>query len=307
MEGLVFRSTGSWYEVRSKDGHFYKCRLRGKIKLKGKKTTNPVAVGDHVVFHVEENTEEQGIITKINERENYIIRKSTRKIHYGHIIAANVDQAVLIASLIFPRTSLGFIDRFLVSAESFRIPAKIIFNKSDLLDEELKAYVDELCLLYDSLGYQTLQISATKDKNLDLCRALLKGNVTLLSGHSGVGKSTILNRLDPDLELPTEEVSMFAEKGVHTTTFAEMFQMEDEILVIDTPGIKEYGLIDMEEWEISHYFPEMRDRLNSCKYNDCLHTNEPGCNIIKAVEEGEIAFSRYESYVSIIIDEDNRR
>ena len=307
MEGLVFRSTGSWYEVRSEKGDFYKCRLRGKLKLKGSKTTNPVAVGDHIDFYEEENKKGQGIITNIHDRENYIIRKSTRKTHYGHIIAANVDQAILIASLIFPKTSLGFIDRFLVSAESFRIPAKIIFNKSDLLDDELLKYVDELCTLYESLDYPTLQISAKKDKNMDSTVAWLDGKVTLLSGLSGVGKSTILNRISPELELPTGEVSMFAEKGVHTTTFAQMFQLNKDILVIDTPGIKEYGLIDMEEWEISHYFPEMRDRLNTCRYNDCLHITEPGCNIIEAVEVGEIAYSRYESYVSMIIDEDNRR
>ena len=307
MEGLVFRSTGSWYEVRSEKGDFYKCRLRGKLKLKGSKTTNPVAVGDHIDFYEEENKKGQGIITNIHDRENYIIRKSTRKTHYGHIIAANVDQAILIASLIFPKTSLGFIDRFLVSAESFRIPAKIIFNKSDLLDDELLKYVDELCTLYESLDYPTLQISAKKDKNMDSTVAWLDGKVTLLSGLSGVGKSTILNRISPELELPTGEVSMFAEKGIHTTTFAQMFQLDKDILVIDTPGIKEYGLIDMEEWEISHYFPEMRDRLNTCRYNDCLHITEPGCNIIEAVEAGEIAYSRYESYVSMIIDEDNRR
>jgi len=307
MEGLVFRSTGSWYQVRSDNGKFYKCRLRGKIKLKGIRTTNPVAVGDHVVFHLEEEGKEHGIITRINDRENYIIRKSTRKTHYGHIIAANLDQAILIASLIFPRTSLGFIDRFLVSAESFRIPAKILFHKSDLLDQELSTYVDELCQLYESLGYETMQISAKKDSNLNSAKKWLENNVTLLSGHSGVGKSTLLNKLAPELDLPTGEVSMFAEKGVHTTTFAEMFELKNNILVIDTPGIKEYGLIDMEEWEISHYFPEMRDRLNTCRYNDCLHINEPGCKIIEAVESGEIAFSRYESYVSMIVNEDNRR
>lgn len=307
MEGLVFRSTGSWYEVRSDNGQFYKCRLRGKIKLKGSRTTNPIAVGDHVAFHKEEEGKGHGIISKIQDRENYIIRKSTRKTHYGHVIAANLDQAILIASLIFPKTSLGFIDRFLVSAESFRIPAKILFNKSDLLDQDSAAYVDELCQLYGSLGYQTMQISAKDDLNLDNVKNWLENNVTLLSGHSGVGKSTLLNKLAPELDLPTGEVSMFAEKGIHTTTFAEMFEIENNMLVIDTPGIKEYGLIDMEEWEISHYFPEMRNKLNTCRFNDCLHANEPGCKIIEAVESGEIAYSRYESYVSMIVDEDNRR
>ena len=206
MKGLVFRSTGSWYEVRSEQGVFYKCRLKGKLKLKGAKTTNPVAVGDHVQFEMEKNKKYQGIITDIYPRENYLIRKSTRKAYFGHILASNVDQAILIASLVFPRTSLGFIDRFLVSAESFRIPASIIFNKSDLLDEELKEYITGLRKLYESLGYGTMLISAIKDKNLEQIMSWLEGKVTLLSGLSGVGKSTILNRLSPDLNLRIGDV-----------------------------------------------------------------------------------------------------
>jgi ribosome biogenesis GTPase len=305
LDGLVLKSTGSWYDVKSDSQDLIKCRLRGKLKLKGIKTTNPIAVGDHVRFTIDEHGE--GIISEILPRTNYLIRKSTKKSSQAHIIAANIDQAILVASLIYPRTSMGFIDRYLVSADSFRIPAKIIFNKSDLLNDSLRDLHDYLAKVYQDIGYENILISAEKDKDLNIVKSWLHGHKSLISGHSGVGKSTILNRINPDLQLPTDKISDFANKGKHTTTFAQMIELEEDTYVIDTPGIKELGLIDMESWEISHYFPEMRDRLGECKFKNCLHINEPGCVILDALERDEIAETRYDSYVSMIIDDDNRR
>lgn len=304
-QGLVLKSTGSWYDVKSGTGELYRCRLRGKIKLKGVKTTNPVAVGDQVRFSA--LRQDEGIIFEILPRTNYLIRKSTRKTAHGHILAANIDQAILVVSLIYPRTSVGFIDRYLVSAESFRIPARIIFNKSDLLNKPLMELHDYLAKVYHDIGYETMLISAREDQDLDRVKSWFSNKISLMSGHSGVGKSTILNRIRPDLELPTDEVSDFANKGKHTTTFATMLEIDENAYVIDTPGIKELGLIDMEEWEISHYFPEMRNMLGECRYKNCLHINEPDCAVLKAMEEGDIADTRYDSYVSMILDEDNRR
>ena len=305
IEGMVLKSTGSWYDVKSESGELFRCRLRGKLKLKGIKTTNPIAVGDQVRFSIDQH--EEGIIYEILPRTNYLIRKSIKKSSQGHIIAANIDQALLVASLTYPRTSVGFIDRYLVSADSFRIPAKIIFNKSDLLNDALKDLHDYLSRVYDEIGYENILISAEKDKDLDIVKSWLTGRKSLMSGHSGVGKSTILNRINPDLQLPTDVVSNFASKGKHTTTFAQMIELEENTYVIDTPGIKELGLIDMESWEISHYFPEMRDKLGECKFKNCLHINEPGCVILDALDREEISETRYDSYVSMIIDDDNRR
>lgn len=305
FDGLVLKSTGSWYDVKSDSRGLIKCRLRGKLKLKGIMTTNPIAVGDHVRFTMDEHGE--GIISEILPRANYLIRKSTKKSSQAHIIAANIDQAILVASLIYPRTSVGFIDRYLVSADSFRIPAKIIFNKSDLLNDSLLELHDYLAKVYDDIGYENILISAEKDKDLNIVKSWLTGRKSLISGHSGVGKSTILNRINPGLKLPTDEVSNFANKGKHTTTFAQMIELEENTYVIDTPGIKELGLIDMESWEISHYFPEMRNKLGQCKFKNCLHINEPGCVVLEALEREEIAETRYDSYVSMIIDDDNRR
>lgn len=305
LEGLVMKSTGSWYEIKTSEGSFCRCRLRGKLKLKGMKITNPVAVGDIVKYELEK--EGQGIISEINPRKNYLIRKSTRKTGHGHIIASNIDQAVLIVSLIFPRTSIGFIDRYLVSAESFRIPAGIIFNKADLLNDPLREFHQYLSKIYDDLGYKNILISAKDDTNLDSLNDWFADKKTLISGHSGVGKSTILNRLKPGLKLPTDEVSTFANKGKHTTTFATMIEMSKDTYIIDTPGIKELGLIDMESWEISHYFPEMRNKFGECKYHNCLHINEPGCAVIEAVNDESISDTRYDSYLSMVMDYDNRR
>ncbi|PMD97030.1 ribosome small subunit-dependent GTPase A [Siphonobacter sp. BAB-5405] len=307
QQGLVIRSTGSWYDVRDEEGHIWQARLKGKFKIKGLKTSNPLAVGDRVTMDIENENENTAIITHIEDRENYIARASVHKTSQAHLLAANLDQAVLIVTLDFPRTSLGFIDRFLVSAESFRIPVVIVFNKQDIFDEEGREQHQPIMDMYAELGYGTLRTSALTGEGMDELRACLKGKVSLVSGHSGVGKSTLVNTIAPDLDLRTSEVSTFANKGVHTTTFAEMFELESGTFIIDTPGIKELGLIDMEPAEISHYFPEMRELLNECRYHNCLHLNEPACAVRDAVEEGTIAMSRYHSYLGMLQGDDNRR
>ncbi|WP_258098746.1 ribosome small subunit-dependent GTPase A [Marinoscillum pacificum] len=305
MRGLVTKSTGSWYRVLLDRGTEVDARIRGKFKLENKKITNPIAVGDYV--GLEENSGEY-VIVEIEERENYIIRQSPRKKHHDHLIAANVDQAVLIATLKMPRTSLGFIDRFLVTLEAFRIPGIILFNKTDLLTEEEKDEVGYLCFLYEKhVGYKCLQTSFTANGLTDDVQSLFQGKKTLLSGHSGAGKSTLINLLFPDKEQKVSEVSSFANKGVHTTTFAEMFLIDEDSAVIDTPGIKELGLSEIDPEELAHYFPEMRDLLGQCKFHNCIHTNEPGCAVKAAVEEGIISEERYYSYMSMLESDDNRR
>ncbi len=305
MRGLVTKSTGSWYRVLLDQGTEVDARIRGKFKLENKKITNPIAVGDYV--GLEENAGEY-VIVEIEERENYIIRQSPRKKHHDHLIAANVDQAVLIATLKMPRTSLGFIDRFLVTLEAFRIPGIILFNKTDLLTEEEKDEVGYLCFLYEKhVGYKCLQTSFIENGLTEDLRSLFQGKKTLLSGHSGAGKSTLINLLFPDIDQKVSEVSSFANKGVHTTTFAEMFLIDEDSAVIDTPGIKELGLSEIDPEELAHYFPEMRDLLGQCKFHNCIHTNEPGCAVKAAVEEGIISEERYYSYMSMLESDDNRR
>ena len=305
MIGKVLKSTGSWYQVMDEEGLRFDCRLRGKFKIKGMKVTNPLAVGDNVVFELENKS--QGIITEIEPRENYIIRRSPKKTEHGHLLAANIDQAIMIATLILPRTSTGFIDRFLVTAESFRIPAKILFNKMDLLDQTLRDYQQQLVYIYEKIGYQCLQISALEKIDVLKFQQWLQGKASLISGHSGVGKSTLINQIAPQVQQKIAEVSSFANKGVHTTTFAEMFEIGQNSFIIDTPGIKEFGLLEIEDEELSHFFPEMRELFGKCKYYNCTHTHEPGCAIEKAFERGDIAASRYQSYLSILEGEDNRR
>ena len=305
--GLVMRSTGSWYDVRADNGEIMQCRLRGKFKIKGLKVTNPIAVGDKVVYQIEDENRNTGIISDILPRENYIIRQSVHKTAHGHLLATNIDQAVLIATLTFPRTSLGFIDRFLVASESFRIPTVLIFNKLDLLNEEQIAYQHELTQLYESLNYPCVFTSATDGNGVADFYAILRGKVSLIAGHSGVGKSTLVNAIAPDLDLRTSQVSTFANKGVHTTTFAEMFEIDPETFIIDSPGIKELGLADIEKEEISHYFPEMLALINQCRFNNCQHLDEPSCAIKDAVAQGEIAQSRYFSYLSMMDGNDNRK
>lgn len=307
MKGRVIKSTGSWYVVQTEKGA-KNARLRGKFKQEDLKLSNPIAVGDWVLLENEEDLEST-VIKDILPRENYIIRKSTRKAHHSHIIASNIDQAFLIVTLKSPRTSLGFIDRFLVSTESFRIPASIIVNKMDLdfKDKELD-HLQDIREIYEPLGYPVFEISALNDEDLqEQFKPLLAGKTTLLSGHSGVGKSTLLNKLAPEANQTTKEISKFSAKGVHTTTFAEMFEVGQDSFLIDTPGIKEFGILDIDDFELSHYFVEMRKYLGQCRYNNCQHVNEPGCVVLAKLEEGYIHPYRYESYINILHEEDNHR
>jgi ribosome biogenesis GTPase len=301
------RSTGSWYDVRSNEGTIMQCRLKGKFKIKGFKVTNPIAVGDKVVYELEDEVRNAGIISDILPRENYIIRQSVHKTAHGHLLATNLDQAILIATLDFPRTSLGFIDRFLVAAESFRIPTVLVFNKLDLLNKEQISYQHELTKLYESLNYKCIFTSALDGTGVDDFFNILKEKVSLISGHSGVGKSTLVNAISPDLDLRTSEVSTFANKGVHTTTFAEMFEIAPETFIIDSPGIKELGLADMEKEEIGHYFPEILELISLCRFHNCMHLDEPNCAVKEAVMEERIAQSRYFSYLSMMDGGDNRK
>jgi ribosome biogenesis GTPase / thiamine phosphate phosphatase len=304
MKGVVLKSTGSWYEVLAEDNTKFQCRVRGKIRLDDSKETNPVAVGDYVLFDQEDVN---GVIYEILPRKNHLLRQSVKKSSHAHVLAANVDQVLLMATLKQPRTSLGFIDRFFVSAESFRIPQLLLFNKLDLLNEEEQDEQDKLVVLYTSLNVTCKSISAPID-DLGFLHQLLKGKVTLIAGHSGVGKSTLLNRLSPTIQQTTNEISGFSNKGTHTTTFAEMFQLSDDSFIIDTPGIKEWGLVEMEQQEISDYFPEMRELRLQCKFGSkCLHLKEPSCAVLQAVKNGSIASSRYDSYVSMVLGEDNRK
>ena len=298
------RSTGSFYEVLGTNGTTYNCRVRGKIRLEGIKETNPVAVGDHVTLDLENDI---GVITAILPRTNHILRQSVKKTGHSHVLAANIDQAMLIATIALPRTSLGFIDRFLVSAEAFRIPQILIFNKRDLLSPEEEKQVTELTALYTSIGVTCFSIAALHDDVSGLHK-LLHNKITLIAGHSGVGKSTLLNRIAPSIDQAVGDISEFSEKGTHTTTFAEMFPLGNNTFVIDTPGVKEWGLVDMSQQELSDYFPEMRDIRLDCKFGSkCLHLNEPKCAVHEAVKNGTISMSRFNSYLSMLSGEDNRK
>lgn len=307
MQGRVIKSTGSWYTVKTENGTI-QARLRGKFKQDDLKLTNPIAVGDYVSLEKEAD-QPTSVIMEILPRENYIIRKSTRKTHFSHILASNIDQAFLLVTIKNPRTSLGFIDRFLVSTESFRIPTSILVNKMDLSYKERELEIlQDIHEIYEPLGYPVLEISALHAEDLQKqFLPLLQGKTTLLSGHSGVGKSTFLNRLVPQAQQTTKAISKFSDKGVHTTTFAEMFEVAGGGYLIDTPGIKEFGILDIEEHELSHYFVEMRKYLGQCKYNNCKHLNEPGCMVMQKLEEGYIHPYRYESYVNMLHEEDDYR
>lgn len=306
MEGIVLKSTGSWYLIKAGDGNLYHGRLRGKFKKEDTRFTNPVTIGDRVTFEPE-TYQHTAWITEIHERKNYICRKSVHKTKQKHIIAANLDHAVLMCTVIYPETSLGFIDRFIVSAEAFRIPVTLLFNKSDLYDHKAMETYMHIERIYTSLGYTTRLISTTTEENIAAIRPVFEGKCNLLAGHSGVGKSTLLNMLVPGLHLSTAPVSKTIKKGRHTTTFAEMHEIDDNTYIIDTPGIKEFGLADIGEDELGHYFVEMRQRLGQCRFNDCRHIHEPGCVIREAVESNEIAPERYNSYLSMMEDHDNRR
>lgn len=305
MRGLVIKSTGSWYEVLTDEGKTINCRIKGKFRTLDIKTTNPVAVGDHVEIEPEPD-QETGLIKALKPRKNYIIRKSVNLSKQAQIIAANLDQAFLIVTLASPRTSLGFIDRFLVTAEAYDIPAKLIFNKLDLFSDEGIEILKEYQRIYENAGYPCYSVSALKETNIDQIRELLKDKVTLVSGHSGVGKSTLINALLPGTELKTGEISDWSDKGKHTTTFAEMFELPFGGYLIDTPGIRELGVFDIEKQELGRLFPEIRKLMGDCRFHNCRHINEPGCAVLAALEEGEFEPSRYDSYLSIYHDNDTR-
>jgi len=305
MQGLVTKSTGSWYQVQTPDGKRYEARIKGKFRIKGMVTTNPIAVGDQVDFEFEPGSD-NAVITHLHPRRNYIIRKSINLSRQAQIIAANLDQAILVVTLASPRTSLGFIDRFLVTAEAYDIPAALVFNKLDLFSEEGLEILAEYESIYEDLGYPCFEVSALKGTNIDQVEELIKDKTTLITGHSGVGKSSLINALLPDLALRTGEVSGWSDKGMHTTTFAEMHDLPHGGSIIDTPGIRELGIIDIEPQELGHFFPEIRERMNACRFNNCRHINEPGCAVLDAVEAGEIAPTRYESYLSIYHGNDTR-
>ena len=302
MQGLVTKSTGSWYSVLNEaTGERLECRLRGQFRIHGIKNTNPVIVGDRVEYDIEKDG--TGVITRIETRKNYIERKSTNLSKISHMIAANIDLAFLVITLKEPRTSLGFIDRFLVAAEGFRIPVCLVFNKMDLYNEAELDVVAELSELYTNIGYQVLHTSVVTGFGIDELREKISGNVCLFSGHSGTGKSAMISAIDPTLNLRTGDISKVHNKGKHTTTFAEMFPLADGYMV-DTPGIKEFGLIQYTKEEIRDYFPEIRAYNNRCKFDDCSHTHEPGCLVQEAVENGEIAMSRYLNYLAILEADD---
>ena len=305
MKGRIFKSTGSWYEVLGEDHKRYPCRVRGKFRLDEIKESNPVAVGDYVMIELENGI---GSITEILPRQNHILRQSVKRTGHASVLAANVDQVMLVATFKQPRTSWGFIDRFLVAAESFRIPQLLVFNKKDILTQDQLEELLPMLNRYESFGVSTMIISAGFDDDISNIQKILEGKTTLVAGHSGVGKSTLLNRLSPIITQTTSAISDFSDKGTHTTTFAEMFQLDETTFIIDTPGIKEWGLVNMEPQEISDYFPEMRDLRLNCKFGArCLHINEPKCAIKEAVENNQITLSRYESYLSMALGQDNRK
>lgn len=306
MRGTVYKSTGSWYTVKSWNGKFYDCRIKGKFRLDGIKSTNPVAVGDKVEFEVEKKGDETiGIIARIEERENYIIRKSVNLSKQTHIIAANVDVAFLLVTLNNPPTFTTFIDRFLVTAEAYHIKAVILFNKVDTYNEEELLEIKYLAALYRKIGYECIGISAITGKNIDKVKALMENKVTMFSGHSGVGKSTLVNAIESGLELKTSKISEQHSQGQHTTTFAEMYDLSFGGQIIDTPGIKGFGVVEIDKTELADYFPEFFELKQDCKFNNCLHVEEPHCAVKDALEEDTIAWSRYKSYLQILEGEED--
>jgi len=307
MQGIVIKSTGSWFRVLSED-KTYECRIKGKFRLKGIKTTNPVAVGDQVLFDLEDD-DETGVITKIFDRKNYIIRKSVNLSKQTQILAANIDQVFLLITIDNPPTHTGFIDRFLVSAEAYHIPAVLVFNKMDEVskDEYLRYKQEIIKDIYENIGYECIELSAKEQYNIDIIKKKMHNKVSTFAGHSGVGKSTLVNAIEPTLNLKTKEVSTSHSQGQHTTTFAAMYPLSFGGFIIDTPGIKGFGLVDMEKSELSNYFPEFFKLKENCKFNNCLHVNEPHCAIKEAVEQEIVDISRYENYVQMLEDDQNYR
>ncbi len=317
MHALVYKSTGSWYTVKNAAGKMYNARMKGIFKIDNITSTNPIAVGDEIEIEMEDETENTAIITKICDRKNYINRQSPRAKYQHHIIAANLDQSVLFATLKEPKTSQGFIDRFLVACEMYHVPAVIVFNKADLYKKKEEQKYEEWKKMYEAIGYKVLLISVNTGSGIEEVKELLKNKTSLLSGHSGVGKSSFINYIFPEQALKTQDVSGWSGRGIHTTTFAEMYDLppvpmaigsyRDGGKIIDTPGMREFGLVDISKQELSHYFPEMRDKISDCQFNNCLHINEPGCAIKKAVEEEKINIDRYISYCNILDSVEERK
>src|SRR5690606_2273279 len=306
MKGIVYKSTGSWYSVKAENGAFYDCRIKGKFRISGIKSTNPVAVGDHVDFDIEQKGDGTiGVIKKIDERNNYIIRKSVTLSKQTHIIAANIDIAFLLITLNHPPTFTTFIDRFLVTAEAYHIKSVLLFNKIDTYNEDELLEVKFLAALYRKIGYECIGISAMTGKNIEKVKAIMQDKVTMFSGHSGVGKSTLINAIEPGLALKTAEISEQHLQGQHTTTFAEMFDLSFGGQIIDTPGIKGFGVVEIDREELGDYFPEFFERKENCKFNNCLHLEEPHCAVKNALENEEIAWSRYKSYLQILEGEED--
>ena len=305
MTGLVYKSTGSWYTVKSEQGDFMECRIKGKFRMKGIKSTNPIAVGDIVDYELDENSDAvTGTIHNIHDRKNYIVRKSVNLSKQTHIIASNIDVVFLLITINNPPTTTSFIDRFLVTAEAYGIEAILVFNKIDTFDEAMRDEQLYLQYIYSEIGYKFLKVSAIEKKGLDELKKMMLGKVSMFSGHSGVGKSTLVNALEPNLSLKTKNISEQSKQGQHTTTFAEMYDLSFDAKIIDTPGIKGFGIVDMGPSEVSGYFPEFFKLQDECKFNNCLHKEEPNCAVKKALEENKIAWSRYNSYLKILEGDD---
>ncbi len=306
MKSLVYKSTGNWYLLKSESGQAYDARIKGKFKIDNITSTNPIAVGDLVEADIEEG-ENSIVITKIYDRENYITRQSPHNKHLHHIVAANLDQSILLATLKDPKTSTGFIDRFLVASEAYHVPAIIVFNKTDLHKTKEKEKYEKVKSVYENIGYPLYGMSLVENTGIHELKELLKNKTTLISGHSGVGKSSFINAIFPVNTIKTQEVSEWSGKGLHTTTFAEMFDLPFGGKIIDTPGMREFALMDIEAYELSHYFPEMKALINNCRFNNCIHTEEPGCAVKVAVEENKISPDRYVSYLNILESIENKK
>jgi ribosome biogenesis GTPase len=305
MTGTVYKSTGSWYTVKTLNGKFFECRIKGRFRLEGIKSTNPIAVGDIVEFELEEkNNTETGVINRIEERKNYIVRKSVNLSKQTHIIASNIDQVFLLVTIDNPPTFTTFIDRFLITAEAYSINTILLFNKEDTYDEETLLEVKFLASIYRKIGYECIDVSAKTGKNIDKVKALMLNKVSMFAGHSGVGKSTMVNAIEPALDLKTKAISEQHMQGQHTTTFAEMFDLSFDAKIIDTPGIKGFGVVNMEREEVGDYFPEFFALKQDCKFNNCIHLNEPKCAVKAALDNNELSYSRYKSYVQILEGED---